>query len=58
MNFCALCSKEIELGEQAVFAGYALFTVDRERNEDSILLHAECCDTELLELLEDHLTNY
>ena len=58
MNFCAKCGDEIEINERAVFVGYTLFISDRTQNDDSIVLHSDCCDTELLEVLEDHLTNY
>ena len=55
MEICSICNRELDSMDTVVFIGYSLCQGDRTLNPDTIVCHSECCDQNLVRLLEEKL---
>lgn len=55
MEKCAICRQLLTHEDTLVYMGYSLCQGDRTMNEDTIIMHSECCEPNLIMLLEEKL---
>ena len=56
METCVICNQPIEYSDTIAFMGYSTNSTDRTISEDTITFHPSCCNSTLIQILDEKLT--